>query len=112
ADLACRLSATALRGRSHVVEHNRSSTPKGDETQQRGRGHQNARNSIAPSARGSRVVGNAAHVRISLPSRMQCSHFSRVKSTETDPFKFRKYQTADDVRNAFAHPGHGQMLRR
>src|SRR6266581_2027901 len=82
ADVAFRLTARVIRGRGQVVEDNGGGAPEGNETQQRGGGHQNARNSITPAACGSRVVGDAAHVWMALACRLKCSHFSSGKSSE------------------------------
>src|SRR5207248_9083621 len=60
--------------------NDRCGTPERNEREQSCSGNNNARNCIAPAAC-SRVVGDAAHVWIRLPSRLKCSHFSSMKSS-------------------------------
>ncbi len=81
ADVAFRFAACIIGRRSEIVEDDRRGTPERNEAQECRRGNNDTRNSIATAACGSRALGSAAHVWVSLTSRLKCSHFWSSKSS-------------------------------
>src|SRR5271165_6224461 len=61
ADVALGFTTGVVGGGCEIVENDGGSAPEGNETQQRGGRDQYARNSVPLAARGSRVLGSAAH---------------------------------------------------
>src|SRR6266404_4993960 len=66
ADVPFRLTARVVGRGSQIVQNDRGSAPKGNESKESGGSYDDARNAVAPAARSSGVDGSAAHVRVNL----------------------------------------------
>src|SRR3989442_1150734 len=75
ADVAFGLAARVVRRGGQVVQHDGCGPPERNEGQKGCSGDDDTRNAVAAAARGSRAMGSAAHVWVSLTRRLKCSHF-------------------------------------
>src|SRR6266478_2967344 len=66
ADVPFRLTARVVGRGSQIVQNDRGSAPKGNESKESGGSYDDARNAVAPAARSSGVDGSAAHVWVNL----------------------------------------------
>jgi hypothetical protein len=81
ADVAFRFAACVVRRGGQIVQYDGGCPPEGDEGKEGGRGDNDARNTVASAACGSRGIGRATHVRVISISGLKCSHFSGAKSS-------------------------------
>ena len=75
ADVAFGFAAGIVRRGGQVVQHDGRRPPERNECQEGGSGDDDTRNTVAAAASGSRAMGSAAHVWVSLNRRLKCSHF-------------------------------------
>ena len=82
ADEPLSFATGVIRRRSQIVQDDRRRPPERNERQKRRRGNNDARDTVATAACGSRASWSAAHVWVRLICRLKCSHFSHAKSSD------------------------------